>query len=143
MQNQDPLADFAIARVSRDTGGSVQAQAGGGLALGSVPKPGAVVTVTGYEMGVGGGPISCTEPRRATKGRFPRWTARVGRRPVRRAVDRRVDRHGLIGGLDGGGCDESVSYSPPFDDAVARLLARAEAGGPPTSAPTVFDDDCD
>ena len=51
---------------------------------------------------------------------------------------------GLIGGLDGGGCeDESVSYSPPFDDAIAALLARAEAGGPADDAPTVFDDDCD
>ncbi len=60
LDSQDPLADFAIARVSREAGGSVQSQAGGGLVLGQVPKPGDVVTVTGYEMGIGGGPISCT-----------------------------------------------------------------------------------
>src|SRR5258707_9459985 len=30
-QNQDPFADFAIARVSRDTGGTLEAQARGGL----------------------------------------------------------------------------------------------------------------
>src|ERR1700687_5801173 len=35
MASQDPLADFAIARVSRQSGGTVQAQAGGG------PAPGA------------------------------------------------------------------------------------------------------
>ena len=49
---------------------------------------------------------------------------------------------GLTGGLDGGGCEENVSYSPPFDDAIKRLLARAEAGGPGDVAPTAFDDDC-
>ncbi|AFP39148.1 hypothetical protein MSMEI_2680 [Mycolicibacterium smegmatis MC2 155] len=35
---------------------------------------------------------------------------------------------GLVGGLDGGGCDEDTSYSPRFDGGVERLLARAEAG---------------
>ena len=49
---------------------------------------------------------------------------------------------GLVGGLDGGGCDENVSYSPPFDDGVVQLLTRAQAGGPADPAPTVFDDDC-
>ena len=44
---------------------------------------------------------------------------------------------GLIGGLEGGGCEENVSYSPPFDDEVKRLQARAEAGGPGDDAPTV------
>ena len=34
VQNQDPMADFAIARVSRAGGGTIQAQAGGGLWLG-------------------------------------------------------------------------------------------------------------
>ena len=34
VQNQDPSADFAIARVSRDTGGTVEAQAGGGYLVG-------------------------------------------------------------------------------------------------------------
>jgi hypothetical protein len=50
---------------------------------------------------------------------------------------------GIIGWLHGGGCDESVSYSPPFDDSVAQLLARAEVGGSSDDAPVVFDDDCD
>jgi Trypsin len=71
VQNQDPLADFAIARVSRDTGGSVESQAGGGLKLGPAPKQGTVITVSGYGMGVGGGPIGCrTATAAPTKG-FP------------------------------------------------------------------------
>jgi hypothetical protein len=141
--NQDPIADFAIARVSRDTGGTIQAQAGGGLTLGPAPKPGTVVTVTGYALGEGGGPIGCrgaTAP--AAKG-FPSFLCGAvadglsgspwitGSTAV-----------GLIGGLEGGGCDENVSYSPPFDDAIRQLLARAEGGGPADAAPTVFDDDC-
>src|SRR5262249_5305892 len=59
MQNQDPMADFAIARVSRNAGGLVETQAGGGLKLGQAPKPGTVVSVSGYGVGVGGGPIGC------------------------------------------------------------------------------------
>jgi hypothetical protein len=49
---------------------------------------------------------------------------------------------GVVGGLDGGGCDDSLSYSPPFDSATTQLLARAEAGGPADQAPTVFEDTC-
>lgn len=58
MQHQDPLVDFAIARVSRDTGESVEAQAGAGPKLGVAPKPGALVAMSGYTLdssGPGGG----------------------------------------------------------------------------------------
>jgi hypothetical protein len=143
VQNQDPRADFAIARVSRDTGGAVQEQTGGGLTLGHAPKPGAVVTVTGYGMGVGGGPVSCTAPIAEETRGFPSLpclglVAGVSGAPW---IDGSTVT-GVVGGLDGGGCDESVSYSPPFDEAVTGLLARAEARGPADNAPTVFDDDC-
>jgi hypothetical protein len=145
VQNQDPQADFAIARVGHETGGAVEAQAGGGLVLGSAPKPGTVVTVTGYGMGVGGGPIGCrTSTAAPTKG-FPALDCAELVNGLSGApwVDGSTVT-GLIGGLKGGGCeDESVSYSPPFDDAIKRLLARAEAGGPADVAPTVFDDGCD
>jgi len=49
---------------------------------------------------------------------------------------------GLIGGLDGGGCAEEVSYSPPFDGALVALVARAQAGDVPDEAPAFFDDGC-
>jgi hypothetical protein len=32
--------------------------------------------------------------------------------------------------------------SPPFNDAVTGLLARAEAGGPADAAPTSYTDTC-
>src|SRR4051794_15811108 len=46
VQNQDPLADFAIARVSRDTGGAVGGEAGGGRGVGPGPQPGTLRHVT-------------------------------------------------------------------------------------------------
>ena len=131
--------------MSRDTGGSVEAQAGGGLRLGPAPKPGTVVTVTGYGMGVGGGPIGCRTATAAPAKGFPALDCAELVDGLSGApwIDGSTVT-GVIGGLNGGGCaDESVSYSPPFDDAIKRLLARAEAGGPADDAPTVFDDDCD
>lgn len=141
--SQDPHADFAIARVSRVAGGTVEAQAGGGFTLGPAPAPGTVVTVTGYALGVGGEPIGCRTATAPGAQGFPSlpcggladgisgspWI--TGSTVV-----------GLVGGLDGGGCDENLSYSPPFDDAIAHLLTRAEAGGPGDEAPQAFGDDC-
>jgi trypsin len=143
VQNQDPVADFAILRVTRDGGGTVEAAAGSGLTIGTAPKPGTEVTVTGYGLGVGGGPIGCTGATEAAPEGFPSlpcgglingtsgspWT-------VASTVI------GLVGGLDGGGCDENVSYTPPFDDKLVELMTRAEDGGPADAAPAVFDDDC-
>jgi hypothetical protein len=145
MQNQDPMADFAIARVSRVAGGSVQQVAGGGLKLGQAPKPGTVITVAGYAMGVGGGPIGCRTPTAPTTNGFPSFDCAELIDGLSGApwIDGSTVA-GVIGGLNGGGCaDESISYSPPFDDAIKRLLSRAEAGGPGDAAPTVFDDECD
>ncbi|MBP1820889.1 trypsin-like peptidase domain-containing protein [Mycobacterium sp. OAE908] len=145
VQNQDPMADFAIARVSRVAGGSVQESAGGGLKLGQAPKPGTVITVAGYAMGVGGGPIGCRTPTAPTTNGFPSFDCAELVNGLSGApwIDGSTVA-GVIGGLNGGGCaDESISYSPPFDDAVKRLLSRAEAGGPGDAAPTVFDDECD
>lgn len=140
---QDPRADFAIARVSRAAGDSVQTRVGGGLGLGVAPKPGAVVTVTGYGLGVGGGPVSCTAPIADETQGFPSLPCGGLADGLSGApwVDGTTVT-GIVGGLQGGGCDESVSYSPPFDNTVVALLTRAEAGGPADQAPTVFADDC-
>ncbi|KAA0084681.1 serine protease [Mycolicibacterium sp. P9-64] len=143
VSNQDPRVDFAVARVSRDGGGSVETRAGGGFTVGPAPKAGTDVTVTGYPMGTGGDPVGCTTRTSSEDRGFPAL-------PCAGLVDGTSGAPwvtgsvvaGLIGGLEGGGCEENVSYSPPFDDALGRLLARAEAGGPADDAPTVFDDDC-
>jgi hypothetical protein len=49
---------------------------------------------------------------------------------------------GMIGGFERGGCAANVSYSAPFDDQTAQLLARAEAGGPGDIVPKDLDDSC-
>jgi hypothetical protein len=143
LAGQEPLADFAIARVGHDGTGSLEDAVGAGLALGSTPKAGSAVTVTAYPLGTGGSPIGCRGITAMVAGGFPSLqcagfvdgTSGAPWRSGSAVV-------GVIGGLHGGGCDNNVSYSPPFDDAVQKLLARAEAGGPGDHAPEVFEDDC-
>jgi len=144
LENQDPAADFAVARVSRGDGPSLRYVAGGGLRLGASPPPGTQVTVVGYAFGVGGGPTACSAATSPARDGYPMvhcdgvvagfsgapWIS--GSTVV-----------GVVGGLDGGGCVDEVSYSPPFDGALAALLARAEAGGPADDPPLAFDDGCD
>lgn len=142
--NQDPMADFAVARVSRDGGESVQTQAGGGFEVAATPTPGTVVTVSGYGYGVGGGPVGCTAATAPDTKGFPALACAglvAGLSGAPWIVGSTVI--GVVGGLDGGGCNDSLSYSPPFDKAVTALLVRAEAGGPADSAPTVYEDTCD
>ena len=144
LANQDPLADFAVARVSRDLGGSVQAQAGGGFEVAPTPAPGTVVTVSGYGYGVGGGPVGCTAATAPDTKGFPALACGglvAGLSGAPWVVGSTVI--GVVGGLDGGGCNDSLSYTPPFDKAVTAVLARAEAGGPADNAPTVYEDTCD
>lgn len=140
---QDPLADFAIARVSRDGGRSVESAVGTGLTLGTAPTPGTAVTVTGYPLSVGGEPIGCRVGTAAMARGFPALQCSgliAGTSGAPWRTDSAVV--GLIGGLDGGGCDETLSYSPPFDGRIVDLLRRAEEGGPGDTAPTVFENDC-
>ena len=143
VRDRDPAADYAIARVSRADGPALATVAGGGLRLDSAPAPGTEVTIVGYGYGVGGGPTACTAATVAPRAGFPvvhcdgivagfsgaPWI--TGSTVV-----------GVIGGLDGGGCLDEVSYSPRFDGALQALLARAEAGGPADIPPAVFDDGC-
>ncbi|MHA0286811.1 trypsin-like serine peptidase [Mycobacterium sp. C3-094] len=141
--DQDPAADFAIARVSRNDGDSLRFLAGGGLRLGIAPAAGTDVTVVGYSSGVGGGPTACSAATAPPRDGFPvvhcdgivagfsgaPWMS--GSAVV-----------GVIGGLDGGGCRDEVSYSPAFGPAIRALVARAEAGGPSDDPPSGFDDGC-
>lgn len=143
LTRHDPQADFAIARVARDGAMTVQEQAGGGLALGSAPTAGATVTVTGYPTGVGGGPLACHGATSMSPQGFPSLACAGlgdGFSGAPWVVGATVT--GLVGGLDGGGCDDDVSYSPHFGEGVARLLDRAEAGGDGDTAPTVLESSC-
>lgn len=142
IQFHDPMLDFAIARVSRETGGSVEAYAGGGLHLGTAPKPGTAVPLTGYGDGTGGGPVSCRAIAAAPVKGFPEADCAQmldGTSGAPWMVGPTVS--GVTGGLDSGGCEgQTVNYSAPFGDDIKRLLARAETGGPGDAAPQVDGD---
>jgi Trypsin len=140
---QDPLADFAIVRVSRSGGPSVESAVGGGFTLGLSPDVGTDVDVTGYPLGVGGDPIGCTARMAAREHGYPtlRCAGLVdGTSGAPWLAGLTVV--GITGGLDGGGCDENVSFAPPFDGAIEQLMARAEAGGSGDTAPAAYEDDC-
>ncbi|MEE6176304.1 trypsin-like serine peptidase [Mycobacterium sp. 050134] len=141
--SKDPHADYAIARVSNDAAGSVESRVGLALTLGSTPPAGSHVTVLGYPAGVGGSPIGCQASTSINDSGFPSL-----------ACEGLVDGTsgapwvsgttltGLIGGFERGGCAPSVSYSAPFDEHVAQLLARANAGGPGDAVPSDVPDAC-
>lgn len=140
---KDPRADYVIARVRGAGGGAVESHVGSALSLGTAPVPGSRVSVTGYPSGVGGVPIGCEARTGITESGFP-WLACEGLVSGTSGAPWVSGSTviGLIGGLDGGGCAQNVSYSAPFDEHTAQLLARAQAGGPGDSAPSEFDDFC-
>ena len=143
LASRDPLADFAIARVGRPAGGSIEAVVGSALSLGRVPARGTQVSVIAYPAGVGGLPVGCQVPTDLSAGGFPEL-------PCAGLVDGTSGAPwisgstivGVIGGLHGGGCAENLSYSSPFEQHVSELLARAEAGGPGDAPPGNYDDEC-
>jgi len=139
----DPLADYAIARVRRDAPGTLESQVGGGLTVGTAPANRTAVTITGYPLGVGGGPIGCQATTSTGPRGFP--SLHCGELVAGTSGSGWVNGSsviGLIGGLDEGGCMEHVSYPPSFDGKVTELLARAEQGGVADVPPRDFDDNC-
>jgi hypothetical protein len=140
---KDPRADYAIARVSRSSGGSVEAQVGSALSLAGAPAPGSRVSVIAYPAGVGSTPVSCQAKTRVTDNGYPEL-------PCAGLADGTSGAPwisgstviGVIGGLHGGGCAGNLSYSPPFDEHINGLLTRAEAGGPGDAPPAAFTDEC-
>jgi Trypsin-like peptidase domain len=141
--NKDPQADYAIARVSRADGGSVEAQVGSALSLGSAPAKGSRINVVAYPAGVGGMPVGCQASIGISNDGYPQLACAGladGTSGAPWISGSTVT--GVIGGLHGGGCAESLSYSSPFDQHITELLARAEAGGPGDVPTAAFDDAC-
>lgn len=141
--SRDPHADYAMVRIGGDRGDSVESHIGLALSLGTSPPPGSRVTVMGYPSGVGGSPIGCQATTGLTDAGYPSLACEglVGGTSGAPWVSGTTIT-GLIGGLDGGGCAENVSYSSPFDENTAQLLARAEAGGPGDVVPNDLVDAC-
>jgi trypsin-like peptidase len=143
IDSKDPHADYAIARVSSDKGGYLESHVGLSLTLSTAPPPGSHVTVVGYPVGVGGSPIGCQASTAVNESGFPSVACEglVGGTSGAPWVSG-TTLTGLIGGFERGGCAENVSYSAPFDEHTAQLLARAEAGGPGDAVPYDLDDTC-
>ena len=140
---KDPRADYAIARVSRPDGGSVEAVVGSALSLGPAPLKGSRVTVVAYPVGVGGMPVGCQVNTGMTDDGYPDL-------PCAGLADGTSGAPwisgstvtGVIGGLHGGGCAANLSYSSPFDQHITDLLARADAAGPGDVPPAGINDEC-
>ena len=113
------------------------------VALASTPARSTRVTVVAYPAGVGGLPIGCQAGTGLSDGGYPEL-------PCAGLVDGTSGGPwmsgstvtGVIGGLHGGGCAENLSYSSPFDQHIAQLYTRAEAGGPGDEPPSAYDDEC-
>ncbi len=143
LASKDPMADVAIARVVRPAGGSIEAAVGSALSLGSRPASGTEVKVIGYPAGVGGLPIGCQATTGLNPGGFPEL-------PCAGLVDGTSGAPwisgstvtAVIGGPHGGGCADDLSFSPPFDAHITRLLIRAEEAGPGDAPPGGVDDQC-
>ncbi|CAM3090143.1 trypsin [Mycobacterium intermedium] len=143
VSSRDPRADYAIARVRGPGESALEERTGAALILSTAPPPGSLVTVTGYPAGVGGQPIACQGSTRTTDDGFPSLQCQGlvgGTSGAPWVSGSRVT--GVIGGFEAGGCTADVSYSAPFDEHAAQLLARAEAGGPGDTAPSSLDDGC-
>ena len=141
--NQDPRADYVIARVSRADGASIEAVVGSALSLGTAPAKGTRVNVVAYAAGVGGTPIGCQVSTGISNDGYPEL-------PCAGLADGTSGAPwisgstvtGVIGGLHGGGCADNLSFSSPFDQHITDLLARAEAAGPGDVPPAGIDDEC-
>jgi hypothetical protein len=140
---KDPRADYAIARLGRPAGGSLEAQVGSALALGTAPPRGSQVTVVAYPAGVGGMPIGCQAVTGLSQDGYPELPCAGlvdGTSGAPWIIGSTVS--GVIGGLHGGGCAENMSYSAPFDARTVQLFARAQAGGSGDAPPGPSDDEC-
>jgi hypothetical protein len=138
LDTQDPLTDYAIARVTRDADESIESRVGGGLMLAAPPTAPRIVTVIGYRIGSADVPIHCQAGTAPVAGGYlslpcAGLVAGTSGAPWMTGTSMVT---GLTGGLDGGGCEDDVSYSPPFDEGITRLLTRAEQGGTADAAPT-------
>ncbi|HEX5144222.1 MAG TPA: serine protease [Mycobacterium sp.] len=143
LASTDPRADYAILRVHHDGKGAIEQAVAPGLTLGMAPDIGSVVSVTGYPLGVGGGPLRCQSAVMVAATGFPAVScAGLGDGTSGAPwVDGSVV-SGVTGGYDGGGCGPDVSYASPFDAAIVRLLARADAGGPGDVPPASYTATC-
>lgn len=133
--DQNPRRDFALLEVAARNGRNVEDVTGSAPRLGTTPDSGAEVTVDAYNAGARDRPITCRVPIYYT-GLFPSFDCN-GYQNGASGGPWLFHQHvvGVIGGLHAGGCTARTSYSAFFGAAIARLYARAVAGGAGDVAP--------
>ena len=125
---QSPAADVAFLQIAPLHGRSLE-DVVGARPLG-MPTSGHDVTVSGFPA-TSNTPTICTSPLYLTAG-YPSVTCAGG---IINGVSggawiQQDSVVGVVGGLDQGGCSDTVGYSTPFDAGVQALWNRAQAGGP-------------
>jgi V8-like Glu-specific endopeptidase len=137
--DHDPTADYAVLTVAPQVvhGRTVQlADVTGSEALGTAVAPGTTVTVVAYNSGRDDEPISCRATVYVLR-KFPTFDCHGFANGSSGSPWLTLDRsghatiHGVIGGLDQGGCHEYRSHSASFDGDVRILIRRAETHDQP------------
>lgn len=136
---QDPTADFAILTVAPRTIAGRREQLAavtGSETLGGPPALNSTVTVVAYNHGSNDDPIACRARVFSDDG-FPTFDCHgfvagsSGSPWLTFDAAGHATIHGVIGGLDQGGCHEYRSHSAVFDDGVRMLIHRAETDARP------------
>ncbi|WP_281279216.1 trypsin-like serine peptidase [Nocardia yunnanensis] len=132
----DPRHDVAFLRISPRDGKHI-GDVVPGLPVGE-PRAGDPVTVSGYPLGSGGEPLTCTAPLELTADGSAMHCSGFGDGTSGGPWVQNGRIVGVIGGPEQGGCEPDVEYSTPFGPDVEALLARAEAAGPGDVLPIGF-----
>ena len=151
LSDQDPHHDVAILRLARQQYGGhrvgVQNVVGGNV-LGAAPRPGTVVQVPAYPIGINDDPINCRNRTYLTRG-YPSFDCHfyfdaTSGAPFLRAGDDSGGQVvvGVIGGLHQGGCVDYTSYAAPFGADIRSLLTRAGRGQHPDALPVPGSSGC-
>ena len=139
LRYHDPAADYAVLTVAPHVAGgrTVQlAEVTGAETLGASVPPGTKVTVVAYNAGRDDAPIACRATVYVLR-KYPTFDCHgfvngsSGSPWLTLDAHGHATIHGVIGGLDQGGCREYRSHSATFDSAVDILVRQAEAGDRP------------
>jgi V8-like Glu-specific endopeptidase len=143
--SQDPRHDYAFLQVAHKTRNGhlvgIEDVVGANV-LGSAPAAGSTVTVSGYVVGTGDDPVTCTTTVYYT-GVYPSFDCAGfadGTSGGPWLQNGQVV--GLIGGLHQGGCTPSTSYSSPFDASTLATFQRAVSGTHPDFVQPAGSDGC-
>lgn len=145
----DAQHDYAILKMSPNAIGGRQVpvqNVTGANNLGFAPRPGTLVTVSGYTVGSNDEPITCTNTAYVQSGyqafNCHGYLGGTSGSPFLSRFGRVQVVVGLIGGLHQGGCQEYTSYSSTFGPDVRKLWRRASLGSTPDVVPAAGKDGC-